>query len=41
MAKPKYRIHEDLIESTTDPLQLGDVGRFFLEAFHSRTTGVN
>jgi uncharacterized protein (TIGR04141 family) len=34
MIKPKYRIPEDIVESRTEPLQIGDVGQFIFEASH-------
>ena len=34
MIKPKFRLLEDIIESGTKPLQIGDVGQFIFEVSH-------
>ena len=34
MIKSKYKRLEDIIESATEPLQVGDVGQFIFEASH-------
>jgi uncharacterized protein (TIGR04141 family) len=34
MIKPKYRLLEDIIESATEPLRVGNVGQFIFEASH-------
>jgi uncharacterized protein (TIGR04141 family) len=34
LIKPKHRILDDIIESESEPLQIGDVGQFIFEASH-------